>query len=129
AHSIPQRWCARPAKTRAPALPKRRPASFAGCMTTRLIHGRRLEQKISHEWGSELAWSLFIPTTTTQTAPTFSENAALGFIRYLAYFNTYLPNFQLADLQFTVPSFWQTVQTSVYDAALDPDLTRFASHG
>jgi hypothetical protein len=77
-------------------------------------HGRRLDQYIAHELGSELAWSLFVPATVTQTAPTFSENAALGFVRYLAYFNTYLPNFQLADLQFTVPSFWQTMQTSVY---------------
>jgi hypothetical protein len=70
-----------------------------------------------------------VPATATQTTPTFSENAALGFVRYLAYFNTYLPNFQLADLQFTVPSFWQTMQTSIYSAATDPDLTRFASHG
>jgi Tannase and feruloyl esterase len=92
-------------------------------------HGRRLDQYIAHEWGSELAWNLFVPATATQTAPTFSENAALGFVRYLAYFNTYLPSFQLADLQFTVPSFWQTMQTSIYSAATDPDLTRFASHG
>ena len=92
-------------------------------------HGRYLDQPIAHEWGSELAWSLFIPTTATQTAPTFSENAALGFVRYLAYFNTYRPNFQLAELDFTVPSFWQTMQTSIYSAATDPDLTRFASRG
>jgi Tannase and feruloyl esterase len=92
-------------------------------------HGRRLDQYIAHEWGSELAWTLFVPATATQTAPTFSENAALGFLRYLAYFNTYVPNFQLTDLQFTVPSFWQTMQTSVYSAATDPDLARFASHG
>src|SRR5206468_2116748 len=89
--------------------------------------GRRLDQHIAHEWGSELAWSLFVPAT--QGVTTFSENAALGFVRYLAYFNTYLPTFQLTDLQFTVPSFWDTMQTSIYSAAVDPDLTRFASHG
>lgn len=89
--------------------------------------GRRLEQRISHEWGSELDWTLFVPMAQGQT--TFSETIALSFLRYLAYFNIANPNYQLSDFQFTVPLFWQTVQTSVYMAATDPDLRPFAGHG
>jgi feruloyl esterase len=89
--------------------------------------GQRLEQKISHEWGSELDWTLFVPSAQGQTP--FSEVIALSFLRYLAYFNVANPTYQLTDLQFTVPSFWQTVKTSSYLAATDPDLSRFAGHG
>ena len=88
--------------------------------------GQRLEQKISHEWGSELDWTLFVPSAQGQT--TFSEQIALSFLQYLAYFNVANPNYTLADLQFTVASFWQTVKTSSYLAATDPDLSRFAGH-
>jgi feruloyl esterase len=89
--------------------------------------GHRLEPKISHEWGSELGWTLFVPAAQGQT--TFSENIALGFLRYLAYFNVANPDYQLSDLAFTVPSFWQTVQTSRYLSATDPDLGSFARKG
>jgi feruloyl esterase len=89
--------------------------------------GRRLEQRISHEWGSELDWTLFVPAAQGQT--TFSESIALSFLRYLAYLNVANPNYQLSDFQFTVPTFWQTVQTSSYLAATDPDLRSFAGHG
>ncbi len=89
--------------------------------------GRRLEQRISHEWGSELDWTLFVPAAPGQA--TFSETIALSFLRYLATFNVANPNYQLSDFQFTVPNFWQTVQTSVYMAATDPDLRPFAGHG
>jgi feruloyl esterase len=90
-------------------------------------HGRRLEQKISHEWGSELDWTLFVPSAQGQV--TFSEQIALSFLRYLAYFNVADPAYQLADLKFTVPSFWKTVQTSLYLSATDPDLRAFEKHG
>jgi feruloyl esterase len=90
-------------------------------------HGRRLEQKIAHEWGSELDWTLFVPSAQGQV--TFSEQIALSFLRYLAYFNVADPAYQLADLKFTVPSFWKTVQTSLYLAATDPDLRAFEKHG
>ena len=89
--------------------------------------GRRLEQRISHEWGSELDWTLFVPAAPGQA--TFSESIALSFLRYLAYFNVANPNYRLSDFQFTVPNFWRTVQTSVYMAATDPDLRAFAGHG
>lgn len=89
--------------------------------------GRRLEQEISHEWGSELDWTLFVPAAQGET--TFSERIALSFLRYLAYFNVADPDYQLSALKFTVPSFWRTVQTSIYLSATDPDLRRFAGHG
>jgi feruloyl esterase len=89
--------------------------------------GLHLEPKIAHEWGSELLWTLFVPATQGQT--TASENIALSFIRYLAYFNVANPAYALADLQFTVPSFWQTVQTSSYLSATDPDVSHFARRG
>jgi hypothetical protein len=90
-------------------------------------HGNRLEQEISHEWGSELDWTLFVPTAQGQT--TFSETIALSFLRYLAYFNVADPDYQLTDLAFTKSSFWRTVQTSSYLSATDPDLSRFRRGG
>jgi feruloyl esterase len=89
--------------------------------------GNRLEQPISHEWGSELDWTLFVPAAQGQT--TFSENIALSFMRYLAYFNVADPTMRLTDLKFTKSSFWKTVQTSLYQSATDPDLTRFQRGG
>ena len=89
--------------------------------------GNRLEQPISHEWGSELDWTLFVPAAQGQT--TFSENIALSFLRYLAYFNVADPSMELTDLAFTKASFWKTVQTSLYLSATDPDLTRFQRRG
>ena len=89
--------------------------------------GRHLEQKIAHEWGSELDWTLFVPATPGQ--PTFSESIALSYLRYLAYFNVADPVYQLADLKFDVRTFWKTVQTSSYIAATDPDLSDFARRG
>lgn len=68
-----------------------------------------------------------MPAAPGQT--TFSENIALSFLRYLAYFNVANPNYQLSDFQFTLTMFWQTMQTSIYMAATDPDLRPFAGHG
>ncbi|MFI5893332.1 tannase/feruloyl esterase family alpha/beta hydrolase [Actinoplanes sp. NPDC051513] len=114
--------------------------SSASCLTraqatvVRKLHdgatdafGNRLEQPISHEWGSELDWTLFVPAAQGQT--TFSENIALSFLRYLAYFNVAAPSYSLTDLKFTKASFWKTVQTSLYLSATDPDLTRFQRGG
>ncbi|WP_284747554.1 tannase/feruloyl esterase family alpha/beta hydrolase [Amycolatopsis sp. RTGN1] len=89
--------------------------------------GRRLEPAIAHEWGSELEWSLFVPATPT--GPSASANFALSYLRYLAFPGAQNPDFRLADLKFTVASFWQTVQSSSYLAAMDPDLTRFQRGG
>ncbi|WP_433372718.1 tannase/feruloyl esterase family alpha/beta hydrolase [Actinoplanes sp. CA-142083] len=115
-------------------------SSSASCLTraqatvVRKLHdgatdafGNRLEQPISHEWGSELDWTLFVPSAQGQT--TFSENIALSFLRYLAYFNVASPSYALTDLKFTKASFWKTVQTSLYLSATDPDLTRFRRGG
>ncbi len=89
--------------------------------------GRHLEQKIAHEWGSELDWTLFVPAAVGQ--PTFSESIALSYLRYLAYFNVAAPSYELTDLKFDVPTFWRTVRTSSYIAATDPDLSDFANRG
>ena len=89
--------------------------------------GRHLEQKIAHEWGSELDWTLFVPATPGQA--TFSESIALSYLRYLAYFNVADPTYQLSDLKFDLPTFWKTVRTSSYIAAIDPDLSDFARRG
>jgi hypothetical protein len=90
-------------------------------------YGRHLEQRIAHEWGSELDWSLFVPATAA--GPSQSANFALPFLRYLAFYNVADPNYQLSDLKFTVPYFYQTVETSHYWAATDPDLSQFQSRG
>ena len=89
--------------------------------------GRHLEQKIAHEWGSELDWTLFVPAAPGQS--TFSESIALSYLRYLAYFNVADPTYQLSDLKFDLPTFWKTVRTSSYIAAVDPDLSDFARRG
>lgn len=91
--------------------------------------GHFLEVPGAHEWGSELAWTLFVPSTANPASPVFSQTIALDFLRYLAFFNTYNPSYQLTDLPFTVAGFWHTMQTSIYLAALDPDLSRFAARG
>ncbi|MGW0825936.1 tannase/feruloyl esterase family alpha/beta hydrolase [Streptomyces sp. NPDC002845] len=89
--------------------------------------GRKLEPAVSHEWGSELAWTLFVPARQGQTVA--SENFVTSFTRYLAHTNAPDPDFQLSDLKFTVDSFWKTVQSSSYLAALDPDLGAFEKSG
>ena len=90
--------------------------------------GRRLEPYISHEWGSELEWTLFIPTAQGQTVA--SEMFALSYLRYLAEPNNPRPGYQLTDLEFTVESFWKTVlPSSTYMAAMDPDLNAYQRSG
>jgi feruloyl esterase len=89
-------------------------------------YGNRLEQEISHEWGSELDWTLFVPAAQGQTP--MSANFALSHLRYLA--NHPNPDYQLADLPLTVAGFWKTVlPSSTYMAALDPDLSDFSRGG
>ncbi|MBB4763887.1 feruloyl esterase [Actinoplanes digitatis] len=90
--------------------------------------GRRLEPAVSHEWGSELEWTLFVPAAQGQTVA--SENFALSYLRYLADPNEARPGYQLSDLSFTVESFWRTVlPSSTYLAAMDPDLSAFRRGG
>ena len=91
-------------------------------------YGNRLEQEISHEWGSELDWTLFVPAAQGQTP--MSANFALSYLRYLADPNHPNPDYQLSDLPLTVSGFWKTVlPSSTYMAALDPDLGDFARDG
>lgn len=90
-------------------------------------NGLYLEQKGSHPWGSELAWTLFVPKARGETSG--SENFVTEFARYVAYANVANPDWQLKDLEFSVPGFWKTVVTSNYLSATDPDLGTFARHG
>jgi feruloyl esterase len=91
-------------------------------------YGNRLEQEIAHEWGSELDWSLFIPTAQGQHVA--SENFALSYLRYLADPNNPNPNYQLSDLPLTVAGFWKTVlPSSTFQAALDPNIGDYARGG
>ncbi|MCC9172966.1 tannase/feruloyl esterase family alpha/beta hydrolase [Arthrobacter sp. zg-Y179] len=89
--------------------------------------GRRLEPEISHEWGSELAWTLFVPEA--QGDPVSSEQFALSYLRYLADPNNPRPDFELTDLEFTKQAFWETMQSSGYMSAMDPDLGAFKRSG
>ncbi|CAL9339949.1 Mono(2-hydroxyethyl) terephthalate hydrolase [Streptomyces sp. enrichment culture] len=89
--------------------------------------GRRLEVAVSHEWGSELEWTLFVPRTRGQTVA--GENFVTSFARHLAHTNAPNPDFQLSDLEFTAESFWKTVQSSGYLSAMDPDLGAFRDSG
>ena len=90
-------------------------------------HGNRLEPEIAHEWGSELDWTLFVPAAQGQ--PVASESFALSYLRYLAAPDAQNPDYQLSDLKFTVDSFWKTVRSSSYLAAMDPDLGAFQRAG
>ncbi|MEV6344288.1 tannase/feruloyl esterase family alpha/beta hydrolase [Actinoplanes sp. NPDC051851] len=89
--------------------------------------GKRLEPAISHEWGSELDWTLFVPAAQGTTVG--SENFVLAFARYLGFTNRVDPDWQLADLKLTVQGFWDTVQSSSYLSATDPDLSGFRRSG
>jgi pimeloyl-ACP methyl ester carboxylesterase len=91
--------------------------------------GHYLEQKGSHPWGSELLWTLFVPTTADAGFNFSADIAALPFSRYLAFYNTANPNWQLTDLDFSVAGFWKTMQTSAYLSAIDPDLSAFQQRG
>lgn len=115
-------------------------ANETGCLTqaqadsVRKLHdgaitpdGSRLEPHISTEWGSELDWTIFVPNAQGQIPA--ANMFVTGFAGYLVWFNTYYPNFQMTDLKFTVPGFNDTVRTSVYLSAENPDLGEFASHG
>ncbi|PJJ48221.1 feruloyl esterase [Mumia flava] len=94
----------------------------------RTADGKRLEQEISHEWGSELEWTLFVPATPDGHAQ--SENFALSYLRYLADPNDADPDYELSDLPLTVKGFWDTVMpSSSYMAALDPDLKAYRKGG
>lgn len=105
-------------------------AGRGGPATARRSHRRAGPQAgatISHEWGSEPEWTLFVPKAQGETVA--SENFVTSFARYLAYPNAPDPQFQLSDLDFTVESFWRTVQSSSYLAAMDPDLGAFEKSG
>ena len=92
-------------------------------------NGVHYDHKIAHEWGSELAWSLFIPTTTA--GPSGSINFVTSWYRYLGVFNQVLPDWNVttANLPLTPAGFWQVEQPAIYLTADDPDLSAFYRAG
>ncbi|MEU4215822.1 tannase/feruloyl esterase family alpha/beta hydrolase [Actinoplanes sp. NPDC026623] len=128
-HFDPARLLCRPGRDPATCL------TAAQAAVVRRLHdgavdarGRRLEPAISHEWGSELEWTLFVPSAQGQTVG--SENFALSYLRYLADPNDPDPDYRLSDLALTVASFWSTVlPSSTYLSAMDPDLGAFRRAG
>ena len=55
----------------------------------------RRSGEIAREWGSELFWDLFVPSTPTGSV--MAENFGLSYPRHLADPNTPNPNYQLKD--------------------------------
>lgn len=111
-----------------------------GCLTqaqadvVRRIHdgavaaiGARLEPLANSEWGSELDWTLFVPSAQGKSVG--SENFVNSWAAYKTYFNTYNASWTLNDLKLTVSGFNDTVATSTVYAANNPDLGPFARHG
>ncbi|WP_240648380.1 tannase/feruloyl esterase family alpha/beta hydrolase [Pararobbsia silviterrae] len=90
-------------------------------------NGTHLEQQISREWGSELDWTLFIPTTAA--GPSGAINFILPFLQYLDYFNGTNTTATLSSLKFTIDYFMKIMPVSSYLSATDPDLSAFARHG
>ncbi|MDX6742816.1 tannase/feruloyl esterase family alpha/beta hydrolase [Actinocorallia sp. A-T 12471] len=89
--------------------------------------GVRLEPHVAHEWGSELGWSLFVPSRNGQS--TYSERSVLAYGRYLGRTNVADPDWDLSDLKFTAETFWDLVRSSSYLSAMDPDLGEFQRSG
>jgi feruloyl esterase len=92
-------------------------------------NGIHYDHKIAHEWGSELAWTLFVPATAA--GPSGSINFVTSWYRYLGVFNQALPNWQVTTttLALEPATFWQVEQPSIYLAADDPDLSAFYNAG
>ncbi len=92
-------------------------------------NGIHYDHKIAHEWGSELAWNLFVPATAA--GPSGSINFVTSWYRYLGVFNQSLPSWNVTTttLALDPATFWQIQQPAVYLAADDPDLSAFYRAG
>lgn len=96
------------------------------------VDGVYLEQYGSREWGSELDWTLFFPTQNGVAGlnGAFANSIVTQYVEWgLAYIN-YDPNpWNINQLQFTIPNFFETVKTSAYLSSTNPDLHRFNDRG
>ena len=95
-------------------------------------NGNRLEQYISHEWGSELDWSLFIPATAA--GPGGSAMFVNGYYPYLALKNQQNPSLNVYNMPLTVAFVNSMLSPSSptyshpYLDATDSDLSAFNAH-
>jgi hypothetical protein len=117
----------------------------AGCLTqvqadavfrihdgAKTIHGVRLEPEIASEWGSELAWTLYMPAEQGEGAgPEMFVNGWL----FKTFINdpwkdpsTMTPR-TVNDLEWTLPGFHKTVASSMLYSATNPNLRPFAKSG
>jgi hypothetical protein len=65
-----------------------------------VVNGVHLEQLISREWGSQLNWTIFIPSTAA--GPGGALNFVLPFLQYLDYFNGTNTSATLSTLKFAI---------------------------
>lgn len=117
----------------------------AGCLTqaqayaayrihdgARTPQGTRLEPAIATEWGSELDWTLYMPDAQGGTAP--AENFVNGWL-YKTFLNDPYKDPEtrtartIADLDWSVFGFFDTVISSALYSATNPDLNAFAASG
>jgi hypothetical protein len=92
-------------------------------------NGVHYDHKISHEWGSELAWTLFVPTTTA--GPSGSLNFVTSWYRYLGQPNQILTDWTVTkeSLPLTPQGFWNAQANAVLLTADNPDLSAFHNNG
>jgi hypothetical protein len=92
-------------------------------------NGVHYDHKIAHEWGSELAWTLFVPATAA--GPSGSINFVTSWYRYLGQPNQVLPDWNVtkASLPLTPAGFWNAQANAVLLTADNPDLSAFRANG
>ena len=117
----------------------------AGCLTqaqadavsrihdgAKTVDGVRLEPHIASEWGSELDWTLYMPTA--QGASAQAENFVTSWLLKDFINNPYkdpttLTTRTLNDLDWTTTGFMATVQSSMLYSSTNPNLRPFAARG
>ena len=91
--------------------------------------GTHYDHKIAHEWGSELAWSLFVPNTVA--GPSGSINFVTSWYRYMGQPNQVMPTWAVTKdtLPLTPAGFWNAQALAVALTADNPDLSAFNNNG
>ena len=92
-------------------------------------NGVHYDHKIAHEWGSELAWNLFVPNTAA--GPSGSINFVTSWYRYMGQPNEVLTTWNVTKdtLPLTPAGFWNAQANAIMLTADNPDLTAFHANG
>ena len=92
-------------------------------------NGVHYDHKIAHEWGSELAWTLFVPATAA--GPSGSINFVTSWYRYMGQPNQVLPTWNVGTdtLPLTAAGFWNAQAMAIALTADNPDLSAFHGNG